>query len=172
MKKLFSKIINIFDSPLEALLVLVLFSISLYFHLESYSFKRDSSLFPLVSSGLTIILIITYIAKLIYQQKKKSTEVKTEEEGSKKDQTIIDETLKKVTITFVSFLSFVLLTYLFGFLVSSVILMITYPLILGYRKKSSILFGVIAVIALVMVFQFSLNIPLISGIFLDLSFLH
>ncbi len=172
MKKLVKKIINIFDSPLEALLILAFFSISLYFHLESYSFKRDSSLFPLVSSGLTIILIIVYIITLIYKQKKKSTASKSEEVESKKDQTFFDETLKKVSITFISFLSFVLLTYLFGFLVSSIVLMITYPLILGYRKKLSILFGVIAVITLVMVFQFSLNIPLISGIFLDLSFLY
>ncbi|MGM0603274.1 MAG: tripartite tricarboxylate transporter TctB family protein [Bacillota bacterium] len=168
MKKLFNKILNIFDNPLEALLILILFSITLYFNLEAFTFKRDSSLFPLITSSLTLIFIVIYVAKLIIKQKRDGTE---SVEDSREKFDMYSDSFKRISITFISFLVYVLLTYLFGFLLSSVALMISYPLMLNYRKTSSIIIGVISVIGLVLLFQFSLNIPLSNGVLLDLSFL-
>jgi len=162
MKKVIKKCKKIFDWQ-ELPLLVILFGISLYFHIVSYSFRPGPRLFPITSSGLTIILIIAYSLRKIFKK-----------ESDNGNNSVLEENRlnkKKVIYTIFSLICFILFAYLFSFYISSIFLAVIYPWVMGYKKVNEIIMLVILSVFVVFTFQYFINIPLAKGALLDLSFI-
>ncbi len=153
-----------FDSLLEVLLLIIILGVSIFFHLEAYSFSDDSRIYPLVTSGLAIILTVIYVTMKLYKNRDK----KASEEDFKN---LINPTFKRVLFSAVSFVIYLLAVYYFGFFLASIAYMISYPLALGFRKIPTIIIGVITVAVIILAFEYVLGAGLVSGELIELDFL-
>lgn len=162
MKKVIKKCKKFFNWQ-ELPLLTILFGISLYFHITSYSFRAGPRMFPLTTSGLTIMLIITYSLRKIFKK-----------ESDDGNNSVLEENKlnkKKVLYTIFLLICFILLSYLFSFYISSIFLAVIYPWVMGYKKINEIIVIAILSVLTVFSFQYFINIPLTEGALLDLSFI-
>lgn len=161
------KILSHFEDPVELFFIGFLFLISFYFCVESFSFQSDARIFPLFTSVATMLCIVIYFVKQLLKTPEKAEAQKKNEE-EKQD---MKDGIKKIVLTIVSFIGYIVLSHLFGFLIASAILAVSYPLTLGYRRVSGIIGSFVVNIGIVLIFQSFLGIPLSRGVLLDLSFL-
>jgi uncharacterized membrane protein len=157
--------LNRIKDPVEAMVLGVLFLVSLYFFVEAFKFKLSDKQFPMATSFVTMFCIGLYFVRKLAAASK-------ETDGGEKEKTEdASGANKKTIITVVCFVVYIVITYLFGFLVSSAALALAFPLIFKYKKVWVIIACFVWNVGVVLLFQKALGIPLCRGILLDLSFL-
>jgi hypothetical protein len=161
------RVLSHFEDPVELFFIVFLFLIAFYFCIASFGFQSDARIFPLFTSLATMLCIVIYFVKQLLKTPEK-TEVREKTEEEKQD---TKDGIKKIVLTIASFIGYILLSHLFGFLIASAVLAVSYPLLLGYRKVWGLVGSFVVNIGIVLIFQSFLGIPLSRGVILDLSFL-
>jgi multidrug transporter EmrE-like cation transporter len=164
--KFLKKIMAHFDEPEELIFLTVMFIISFCFFAGSFSFNPDGRVFPLFTSSITLVCIIIHFIK---QLRKAPSRKADAEVWSKEEKLEARESVKKVLITIIFFAIYIILSHLFGFLISSILIAVCYPLVFGYKKPIGIIGLFLFNAIVVVVFQKTLGIPLTRGILVDFS---
>ncbi|MEC1261529.1 tripartite tricarboxylate transporter TctB family protein [Bacillus swezeyi] len=127
----------------------------LSFNLDSYPYAViDADVLP---KSLGILLLILGIF-LFFEKDQKDTNVKKLFQLKKKD-------VKVMTLCVVSLLIYITILEMAGFLLSTIILLIALPAILGYRKwKTAIVVSLIFTSTIYFSFHYLLNIMLPQGV--------
>lgn len=161
MKKAMTRI----KDPAELIFLAVLFVVALYFFITAFRFSANDRIYPLFTSGATLIFIVSYALKLIKAAPENAERIeKTDEERAETRAEV-----KKIVVTVICFAGYIIVSYLVGFLISSALIALLYPLINGYRKPLGVISSFVVGIAIVLMFQKFLGIPLSRGVLLDLS---
>ncbi|MED1739207.1 tripartite tricarboxylate transporter TctB family protein [Bacillus swezeyi] len=129
--------------------------LALSFNLDSYPYAViDADVLP---KSLGILLLILGIF-LFFEKDQKDTNVKKLFQLKKKD-------VKVMTLCVVSLLIYITILEMAGFLLSTIILLIALPAILGYRKwKTAIVVSLIFTSTIYFSFHYLLNIMLPQGV--------
>ncbi|KAA6453299.1 tripartite tricarboxylate transporter TctB family protein [Bacillus swezeyi] len=129
--------------------------LALSFNLDSYPYAViDADVLP---KSLGILLLILGIF-LFFEKDQKDTNVKKLFQLKKKD-------VKVMILCVVSLLIYITILEMAGFLLSTIILLIVLPAILGYRKwKTAIVVSLIFTSTIYFSFHYLLNIMLPQGI--------
>ena len=154
------KIIRKFKNPAEFVCIILMLVVSLYFFIGSLSFSDGDEIFPLLTSGATIIFLVAYTIKTIFQK----SEEETERENKK-----TNVLTKNVVISILLFIGYVILVKLFGFFIATAVFVVAYPLSTGYKSKKGIVILFIVNVVLVLLFQKLMGTTLSRGILVDLT---
>ena len=154
------KIINRFKSPAEFGFILVVFFIALYFFIDSFHFTGMPRVFPRFTSLSTMIFAGAYALKRIRSKS---------EEPEEKEKSAAGYNTKNVILTVGFFGGYLIVVWLFGFLVAAILMVVLYPLIMGYRKPVAMLVCLLINAGVVIGFQKLLGFSLTRGRFLDLT---
>ncbi|MFT0802892.1 tripartite tricarboxylate transporter TctB family protein [Bacillus swezeyi] len=129
--------------------------LALSFNLDSYPYAViDADVLP---KSLGILLLILGIS-LFFEKDQKDTNVKKLFQLKKKD-------VKVMILCVVSLLIYITILEMAGFLLSTIILLIVLPAILGYRKwKTAIVVSLIFTSTIYFSFHYLLNIMLPQGV--------
>ena len=155
MKKLVDK----FESLSEFICLCLILIVAVYFFIGSFQFSDSDVIFPRLTSSATIICTLIYFAKCIFSKDEKGEKEKT------------DANNKAVLITALLFIGYLILVWLFGFLIATLVFTLAYPLAMGYRKKSAIAILLVVNTGCVLLFQYLMGISLSRGVLLDLTHL-
>lgn len=158
------KIIEKFESPLEIICLVFIFIISAYFFIVSFSFSDGDELFPRLTSGATLVCTISYFLRTVLDAGK---EIKNSDSVNEKDSTFNSH----VVISSVLFFAYFASVFLFGFLISSAVFAIVYPLFFRYRNVKGIVILFVVNTVIVLLFQKLVGLSLTKGVLIDLSHL-
>ena len=162
------KIVGFFKNPAEFYTLILLFLIALYFFITAFGFSPEAKGYPILTSSATMIFIILYFVEVVFTHAKKHVEyVAAEEKPANKPYQ--QNSFRTVGITIICLVSYLVVTYLIGFLLASAILAAVYPLLFGYRKPIKVILCCISAIVIVLCFQSFLSITLCRGQLLDLT---
>lgn len=143
---------------------------SVFFHINAYSFNKESKNLPLIVSAFTLIVVILEL--LNHFKKYKLHIKKTELTNINKQENTKDIIVKtnKIFVNFCLFIMFVVLSYLFTFYISTVFFIFLFNFINKYRSSKNILITLFISLLIVIVFHRYLNaFPLARGLFLNLN---
>lgn len=153
------KIVDKFESLSEFICLCLILIVAVYFFIGSFQFSDSDVIFPRLTSSATIICTLMYCAKCIFS--------KTENEKKEKG----DDNNKAVLITALLFVGYLVLVWLFGFMIATLVFTLVYPIAMGYRKKSAIALLLVVNLGCVLLFQQLMGISLSRGVLLDLTHL-
>jgi hypothetical protein len=159
------KILGRFKDPAEPIVLLALFLVSLCFFIGAIPLAGEDKQFPMASSLITMVCITIYFVKRL------TTVPENPEDKKKENEPETSAANKKIIITTICFAAYVLVTYLFGFLISSALIAAIFPLLFKYKNPLGNIICFIWNVAVVLIFQSAMGIPLCRGVLLDLSFL-
>jgi hypothetical protein len=157
------KFIRSFKSPTEFCVLLLLFLIALYFFIGAFSFSAKARAYPLVTSSATMIFIVLYCVETVLKNSKNVDAAVVDWEKME------SSSFRTIGITIICFIAYLILTYLIGFLFSSVAMAVVYPLLYNYRKPLYVVLCGILAAVIVLCLQSFLSIPLCRGILIDLT---
>jgi divalent metal cation (Fe/Co/Zn/Cd) transporter len=159
------KILNRIEDPSELIFLAALFITALYFFIGSFGFTGNAWVYPMFTAAAVLICILVYTLKTFWAALQSAA--RTEKTAAERAEN--REDAKRIAITIVCFLGYIVLSYLFGFLIAAAVLGVAYPLIFKYRKVSSVVLCLITNIALVLLFQRALGVSLSHGILVDFT---
>lgn len=157
------KVINRFESPVEFVFLLLVFVVAVCFFAGSFNFTGRAWITPRFSSLATMICVAVYAIKRLVKapaeqkETKKSEEEKADSRKSRRD----------IAVTAAFFVGYLVITWLFGFLISSALIAVLYPLLMGYRNYRSIALSFATNVFFVIAFQKLMGISLSRGVLLD-----
>lgn len=161
MKKLISR----FESPVEFAFLFLIFATALCFFVGSFGFTGRAWIFPRFTSIATMICVAAYSAKCLMKKTDKQEETRMSEEEKADNR----KSRRDIAVTTVFFVAYLVITWLSGFLISSILIGILYPLLMGYRNFRSIMICLMSNVFFVLFFQKLMGISLTRGILLDLT---
>lgn len=159
------KIIEKFESPLEFICLLFIFIVSAYFFIVSFSFSDGDELFPRLTSGATLVCTIVYFLRSFFGPE---TQKKNDKESNKTESESVSFN-KQIIISSILFFAYFICVWLFGFLLSSAIFAIIYPLCFHYKNVKGIVCLFIVNVVIVFIFQKLMGISLSRGVLIDLT---
>lgn len=133
----------------DVYLSIILILVSIYAFVQSFSMPTDSAQFPLLISAplflMSLILLITSLKK----------------PKEKKESSIEKNKVKKITLTVLVMIGYILIIDLVGYLISSLFLFYSVLLLMGYRKyKTGVIMSVVIVSIIFVMFAVFLKVPL------------
>lgn len=160
------KVLEKFENPTEFLCLIVILVVAVYFFIGSFQFFDGDEIFPRLTSAATIICTLTYMI-ISLTKKNKNTSAKKDESFSDKEKKGASEF--HVLLASLLFIGYFGLVWFLGFVVATVIFIIAYPIIFGYKKILSIVILLIVNLGFVLLFQKLTGVSLSKGVFLDLT---
>ena len=157
------KLINRFESPVEFVFLLLVFIVALCFFAGSFDFTGRAWIFPRFTSLATLVCVAVYAAKRLTGE----AAAREEKKMSDADKADAVKARRDVTVTIVMFVGYLFATWLFGFLISSALVAVLYPLGMGYRNIRSVAACFATSIFFVLAFQKLMGISLSRGVLLD-----
>ena len=157
------RIIEKFESPLEFVCLLFIFIVSAYFFIVSFSFSDGDELFPRLTSGAALICTVVYFLRSLFGPE--SEDGKTAEKMEGEDSPFN----KQVIVSAVLFFAYFVCVWLFGFLLTSAVFAIIYPLCFRYRSTKGIVCLFLVNAAIVLAFQKLMGMTLSRGVLIDLT---
>ncbi len=165
MKKSFGR----FPDATEFSFLIFVFLIALYFFVTALGFDAEGRQFPLLTSGLTLVLTAVYAARLYVAGGKPAATTPFENDDGEAGTETSPASRVKFFTTLVCFVGYIIITYLFGFLVASAVIGLAYPIIHGYRKPIGVILSFVVNVGIVLSFQSFLGVPLSRGLLLDMT---
>lgn len=154
------KIVDKFESLSEFICLCFILIVAVYFFIGSFQFSDSDVIFPLLTSSATIICTVIYFVKCIYAKDQKEKKEKADANNN-----------KSVIISALLFIGYLILVWLFGFLIATLVFTLAYPIAMGYRKKGAIAILLVVNTGCVLLFQYLMGISLSRGVLLDLTHL-
>lgn len=149
-------------SAADIVILLVIMLVAAYMFVASNSFADETKLFPQIVSATVFICCAAKLGLMIWAIGTSKCGGRTEAVTAQEKKTLF--TKKQLMVLVVSVIYVAILNFV-GFLISTIIVLIVLPYMLGYHRwKVLVPFAVIVTVAFYMIFRYGFYIKLPAGI--------